>query len=148
LSDFEDSFALWRDPDIVRHITGKPATREEAWMRLWALVGYGFWTVRERETGRFIGEVGLADFHRDIDWGTDPECGWVLSPSVHGRGYATEAVTATLAWRDRHVPGSRTVCMIGPDNAASLRVADKCGFGFVGDADYHGPVKLFERVTA
>ena len=114
---------------------------------VWALLGFGFWCVRERDTGRFVGEVGLADFHRDVDWGSDPECGWVLAPWAQGRGYATEAITAALDWRDRHLPGARTVCMISQDNTASLRVAGKCGFRFVRDADYHGPVKLFERAT-
>ena len=117
---------------------------------LWALLGFGYWTVRERDSGRFIGEVGLADFHRDIDWSAEnpPECGWVVMPWAQGRGYATEAVTAVLAWRDRYLPGGHTVCMIGPDNAASLRVADKCGFRPLRDADYRGPVKLFARVVA
>ncbi len=132
---------------------------------LWAILGYGFWTVRERDTDRFVGEVGLADFHRDVDWGpadppaqsspaqsspaqSSPECGWVLAPHAQGRGYATEAVTAALAWRDQYLPGSRTVCMISETNLASLRVADKCGFRFFRDADYHGPVKLFERIVA
>ncbi len=113
---------------------------------LWSIIGYGFWAVCERDTGRFVGEVGLADFHREVDWGDDPECGWVMAPAVHGRGYATEAVMAALDWRDRHLPGTRTVCMINDANVASLRVAGKCGFGFFRDADYHGPVKLFERI--
>ena len=117
---------------------------------LWSLLGYGYWVVRERETGRFVGEVGLADFHRNLDWGPNsestPECGWALAPHAHGRGYATEAITAALDWRDRNLPGTRTVCLIDPDNTASLKVADKCGFRFFRDADYHGPVKLFERV--
>ena len=119
---------------------------------LWTFLGYGFWAVCERDTGRFVGEVGLADFHREIDWGQDaenaPECGWVLSPSAQGHGYATEAVVAALQWRDDHLPGSRTVCMIGPENTGSLRVAEKCGFRALRDADYHGIVTLFERVTA
>ncbi len=152
-ADFDDSFAIWSDPEVVRHITGKPSTRDEVWMRLlrygglWAILGYGFWLVRERDGGRLVGEVGLADFHRDIDWGTDPECGWVLAPPAQGRGYATEAVAAALDWRDRYLPGTRTVCMIGPDNAASLRVADKCGFRFFRETEFHGPVHLFERIA-
>jgi len=117
---------------------------------LWTMLGYGFWTVRERDTGRFVGEVGLADFHRDVDWGPadPPECGWVLAPHAQGRGYATEAVAAALDWRDQYLPGSRTVCMISETNLASLRVADKCGFRSFRAADYHGPVTLFERVVA
>lgn len=155
LSDFDDSFALWSDPEITRHISGQPQTREAVWQRLlryaglWSLIGYGYWAVCERDTGRFVGEVGLADFHRDIDWGEDaPECGWVISPRAQGRGYATEAAAAALAWRDRMLPGRRTVCMIGAENGASLRIAHKCGFRHFRDADYHGPVQLFERVVS
>ena len=158
MADFDASFALWSDPEITRHISGQPQTREAVWQRLlryvglWALLGYGYWAVFERDGG-FIGEVGLADFHRNIDWtsaghqGDAPECGWVISPSAQGRGYAGEAVAAALDWRDRSLPGNRTVCLVGPGNVASLRIAAKCGFRHFGDADYHGPVQLFERVT-
>jgi RimJ/RimL family protein N-acetyltransferase len=57
-----------------------------------------------------------------------PEIGWILSPSKHARGYATEAVHALLDWgRDRFLSPTLT-CIIHPDNVASLRVAAKCGF--------------------
>ncbi len=153
LADFEDSYAMWSDPEIVRHISGQPQTREAVWQRLlryaglWALLGYGYWAVFERDGGRFAGEVGVADFHRDIDWGTDaPECGWVMASRAQGRGYASEAVAAALDWRDRTLAGDRTVCLISPDNSASLRIAAKCGFRPFRDVDYHGPVSLFERI--
>ncbi len=103
----------------------------------------------ERDGGGFVGEVGLADFHRDIDWdGNAPECGWVISPRVQGRGYASEAVAAALDWRDRKLAGRRTVCLISPNNGASLQIASKLGFRHFRDADYHGPVQLFERVKS
>lgn len=135
--DLDSGFALWGDPAVVKHISGKPATRQEAWWRIlryaghWALMGYGYWAVEERATGRFVGDVGFADFKRDIDppLGPDPEAGWVLSPSMHGNGYATEAVGAALEWLERNVRASSAVCMIAPENLASLRVAAKCGFG-------------------
>jgi RimJ/RimL family protein N-acetyltransferase len=134
--DFEDCAALWGDADVVRFVGGKPSTREEVWSRLlryvghWALQGYGFWTVRERDTGRFVGEVGLADFKRNLKPSFDgaQEMGWVLAKRVHGIGYATEAVRAALAWNAERFPGARIVCMIDPGNAASLRVAAKNGF--------------------
>jgi RimJ/RimL family protein N-acetyltransferase len=61
-------------------------------------MGFGFWVVREKSTGRFVGEVGLANFRRDIEpsLGESKEAGWVLSPWAHGKGFATEAVRAAL----------------------------------------------------
>jgi RimJ/RimL family protein N-acetyltransferase len=152
---FDEALALWSDPLVTRHITGKPSGREEVWARLlryighWAVAGYGLWQIRERATGRFAGEAGLADFKREIAVSFDgaPEAGWVLAPWAHGRGYATEAMTAALAWSDAaaHV-GPRTVCMINPGNAASLRVAAKCGYRELAHTDYKGTeVIVFER---
>jgi RimJ/RimL family protein N-acetyltransferase len=145
LDDFGASAAMWGDPEVTRHIGGRPFTPEEVWGRLlryaghWALLGYGFWVVEERLTGRFAGEVGLTDARRDLTPPLSaPEIGWVLSPSVHGQGYATEAVRATLNWAEEHFGHARTVCIIGPDNAASLRVASRCGFREAGQTQYHG----------
>ncbi len=134
--DFEDCARLWADPDVVRHIGGKPFTREESWSRLtryvghWALQGYGFWALRERDTGRYAGEVGSADFKRDITPSLSgaQEMGWIIAPWAQGKGYATEAVRAALAWNEKRFAGARLVCMISPANAPSLRVAEKCGF--------------------
>ena len=136
LADFDECAAMWADPLVTRHIGGRPSTGEEAWSRLlryaglWALLGYGYWTVRERDTGRFVGDVGLADFRREVTpaLGDAPEAGWVLAPWAHGRGFATEAVRAVLAWSDAHLAAPHTVCLIAPENTASIHVAEKCGF--------------------
>ena len=57
-----------------------------------------------------------------------PEIGWVLAPRAHGQGYATEAARAALVWGDAHFASKRTACIIHPDNLASIRVAEKCGY--------------------
>ncbi len=154
LADFEDSARLWGDADITRYIGGKPSTRGEAWARLhrhagqWALLGFGFWTVRERASDRFVGEVGLADFQRGLGPRFDgcPEAGWVLAPWAQGAGFATEAVLAALDWAARHLPADRAVCMIHPENAASLRVAAKAGFTPFEESAFNGsPAILLER---
>ncbi|WP_407569389.1 GNAT family N-acetyltransferase [Deinococcus altitudinis] len=150
LDDFADSVALWGDPEVTRFIGGRPFTAEEVWGRLlryaghWTLLGSGFWVVRERASGAFVGEVGLQDAHRDIvpplgapELGA-PELGWVLSPAQQGKGYATEAVRAAQAWAGARLGAERLVCIIAPDNAASLRVADRCGFRETGRPVYHG----------
>lgn len=152
--DFEDCAMLWSDPEIVRYIGGKPFTREESWARLtryvghWALQGYGFWVLRELETGRYAGEVGLADFKRTITPSLSgaQEMGWVLATWAHGNGFATEAVRAALTWNEKRFPGARLVCMIDPGNAPSLRVADKCGFREFARTTYkESDVILLER---
>ena len=135
--DLDACAAMWASPDVVRYIGGRPFTREEVWARLlryvghWQWMGFGFWAIEEKATGVFAGEAGLAEFQRDLQppiVGT-PEVGWVLAPHAQGKGYATEAVLAVVAWGDAKFGGGRTVCLIDPENRASVRVAEKCGFG-------------------
>lgn len=156
IADFDDCAAMWADPDVTRHIGGRPFTAEEVWARvlryagLWTLLGHGYWVVRERASGRFVGEVGLAEFRRDIVPALDaPEAGWVLAPWAHGQGYATEAVDAMLAWSDTELRAPRTVCIIAPGNAASIRVAEKCGYRERGRATYkESETLVLERAAA
>lgn len=154
VADFEACAAMWADPLVTRHIGGRPFSEEEVWARLlryaglWALLGFGYWAVRERSSGRFVGEVGIADFRRDITpaLGEAPEVGWVLAPWAHGRGFATEAVLGALAWSDSHLGSPRTVCLIDPANVASVRVARKCGYRESAPAVYRGsPTLVFAR---
>lgn len=153
-ADLDDALSLWSDPEVVRHVGGKTLGREDVWARLlryvghWALAGHGFWQIRERGTDRFVGETGLADFQRDVpaSFALAPEAGWVLRPWSHGKGYATEAMTAVLAWAEPAFP--RTTCIIRPANTASLRVAAKLGFRELGRPLYQGaPVVAFERLA-
>ncbi|WP_027482996.1 GNAT family N-acetyltransferase [Deinococcus pimensis] len=143
--DFDDCLRLWTDASVTRFIGGRTSTPEDVWSRmlryagLWSLLGYGYWAVQDRVTGHFIGEVGLADFRRTLTPNVDvtPEGGWVLSPAAHGRGYATEALRAVLHWSDAHLARpdglpTPTFCLIHPDNHASVRVAEKCGFQPIG----------------
>lgn len=155
VSDFEQSAALWSDPDVVRYISGKPSTRAESWSRLlryighWQALSFGYWVVEDRLTGQFLGEVGLADYKRDMTPSIEqwPEIGWALAPHAQGRGLATEAVAAALAWSDRKLSSDRTVCLVDPDHAASIRVAAKNGFVERCSGELGGsPVLIMERL--
>ncbi|MGD0525389.1 MAG: GNAT family N-acetyltransferase [Polyangiaceae bacterium] len=152
--DFADVAATWADPVVVRHITGRPSTPEESWARLlryaglWPLLGFGYWAVEERATGRYAGEVGFADFRREMVPALEgaPEAGWVLASWAHGQGFATEAVRAALSWGDAHLPSRRTVCIIDADHAASVRVAGKCGYVEYARGTYkESAIVFFER---
>ena len=62
------------------------------------MLDYGFWVVTDKVSGAFLGEVGFADFKRDLTPPLGvPEIGWALMPHAHGKGLATEAVQAALS---------------------------------------------------
>lgn len=144
VSDFEASCRLWGSDAVSRYIGGRPSTREEVWSRLlryaghWDLLGYGYFAVVDKQSGTMIGEVGLADFHRAIEPQLkEPEAGWVLHPDHHGRGFGAEALTAVLAWADARNM-KRTCCLIDPENAPSLRLAQRLGYVEERTLTYHG----------
>lgn len=152
--DFPAIARMVGDEDVMRFIGGQPQKREDAWRRmlcgpaLWTLLGYGYWVVERRDDGDVIGQMGFADFKRDMKPSIEglPEMGWMLMPHVHGQGYAGEAITAALTWADAHLDAGETVAIIDADNAPSIRVAERCGFLDSEAALYRGePIRLFRR---
>ena len=150
LNDFIECAAMWSDPDVTRYIGGKPLTEEESWTKFlryvghWSLLGFGYWVLEERATGQCIGEIGFADYKRDLKPSLEgmPEIGWVLASRVHGRGYATEAVRAAVAWGDTRFESRRTACIIAPENLPSIRVAMKSGYRELQLATYKGQATM------
>lgn len=154
LDDFDAYAAMRSDPAVVRHIVGKPLSEEEAWARFlraighWSLLGFGHWAVVEKASARFVGDVGFVNLKRDTLPPLDdaPEIGWLLAPEARGRGYATEAVRAALDWGAVRFGAVRTICLIGHENLASLRVAEKCGYRETARVTYQdGPSILLSR---
>ncbi len=157
--DFANCAAMWADLLVTRYIGGKPLSEEEAWGRTlrgvghWAWMGFGYWVVEEKVTGSFAGEMGFSDWKREIHPSLKgvPELGWVLPTRVHGKGYATEAVRAALAWGNENIKRAdsalgRTVCIIHPEHARSIRVAEKCAFKELLRTTYKGePTILFAQ---
>ncbi len=154
LEDFQHSAAMWADPTVVKYVGGKPLSEEESWTKFlryighWSVFGFGYWVAEEKASGAFVGEVGFADYKRDLKPSLNgiPESGWVLASRTHGKGFATEAVHAILAWGDIHFGAMRTSCIIVPENLASIRVALKSGYRESCITLYkEHPVKVFVR---
>src|SRR5271165_5318949 len=72
LDDFIASAAMWADPRVTEYICDKPLAEEESWTKFlryvghWSLLGFGYWVVEENATGHFAGEIGFADYKRDL----------------------------------------------------------------------------------
>jgi len=96
------------------------------------------WALVELSTGLLLGTGGWAG--RDPD-GVFGEIGYVLRPEAWGRGLATEAVAAFLAWGATGLGLRRATARTMVPNAASARVLEKNGF-VRGDLEPGGHVKL------
>jgi RimJ/RimL family protein N-acetyltransferase len=150
VGDFPLSAAMWADPQVTRYISGRGLSEEESWSRLlryighWSLLGFGYWLVEEKGTGTFVGEVGFANYRRDLTPSLNgtPEIGWVLATGAHGQGYASEVVRTVVAWGDEHFGLIRTACIIHPENTPSIRVAIKSGYREQGTTTYKGVASL------
>jgi RimJ/RimL family protein N-acetyltransferase len=157
IEDFPHVAATWADTEVVRYISGgRPFTEEETWSRflrniaLWPMLGYGYWAATEKSTGRYVGDIGFADFKRDIEPSLKglPEIGWVLASSSHGMGYATEAARAAIEWLEGALGPQRTVCIIDESNRASVRVAEKIGYREFARSTYKSSrIVMFERTS-
>jgi len=150
--DFTAYAAMWADPDTTRHIAdGAPKSIEESWTSFlrhaghWHIVGFGSWIVEEKASARLIGILGFNERKRERAPGLDglPELGWMFDRAASGKGYATEALKVALGWgRDAFGP-VRVIAVTAPDNIASNRVAEKCGFTLFKRAESLGRPRLF-----
>ena len=152
-TDLEDCATMWTDPRVYTMLTGQPRTREDVWIRLlrsigqWALFGYGSWIARDT-AGNLIGELGLIEARRAIEPLIDatPETGWTLTGNAQGKGYASEALAAILAWTDTRIPA--TTCIIDPANAPSIRLAERLGYRLRTQGRYRdAPILIFDRAA-
>ena len=79
----------------------------------------------DRRTQRLLGTVGL---HRTVWQTPKTEVGYWIRTSSAGQGYVSEAVRAMLELAFGTLQMARVELITDEDNAASRRVAERCGF--------------------
>jgi RimJ/RimL family protein N-acetyltransferase len=128
LSDVEPYLTMALHPDMSRY-TGSPSNEGAVWRHTafqighWALNGFGMWIIEERETGEFLGRAGLYEEH---GW-PGIEVAWTVRRDRWGEGIATEGGAAALEYAFTELGRDRVISIIHPENAASIRVAEKLG---------------------
>lgn len=160
----EEMVEVLSSPDLYVHTGGTPPTREGL-ERLYRLQtaggppsgdeGWLNWVIRRTRSRAAVGYVQATVTGRDVDptadvgrdAGHDPDVdrdgeltadvAWVVGRPHQGRGYATEAAAAMIAWlREQEVRG--ITASIHPDNRASTRVAAHLGLEPTGEFDDDG----------
>ena len=95
---------------------------------------YAMWMIELRD-GTHIGDLCFKGLNTD---GT-VEIGYGILEEYRGQGCATEAVDAVVAWALRQPFVSRVEAETEPNNSASQRVLEKCGFYPSGVTGEEGP---------
>ena len=83
--------------------------------------------------GRLAGYVDCDPDVRDGLETGDVNISYAVHPWARGRGVAGQAVRLMCEYLRNHRIGTRAAIRVDPDNHASIRVAEKCGFVYVHD---------------
>lgn len=149
ITDLDDLWALYCDPEITKYIPDAPRSREEAKEELeWHMNGHprhpdlGLWATIHKETGNFTGRCGLLPW--TIDGQNEVEVAYTIAREHWGQGLATEAARAILHYGFEKLNLSRLISLIDSENIASRRVAEKIGMAFEREGhDEIGPFLIY-----
>jgi len=149
-TDIEPLHQLWTNPMVRRYLWDDvviPLERAAEVVRdsieEWEIFGFGQWCVCDCRSG---GRIGFCGFRRD-EPGMPPELIYGLHPDWWGRGLATEAAQAALAFGFQQKNFSAVWAMADPPNSASVAVMERLGMAFQRRGLLHGLDTLFYRLT-
>lgn len=139
-SDVDAIYAMRSDADVMRFIR-EPQNRNESanWIELvsnrWQKERIGFCAMIEKSSGKFVGWCGLWQLKEN----GEIEVGYAVAKDFWGKGFASEAALAFLAYGFEELRLEKIVAVARPENAASRRVMEKIGMRY----DYAG--EFYER---
>ena len=142
-SDREPYAALNDDPAVMEFFPARisrAASDEgiDAMSLAIAERGWGNWAVEIRETGEFIGFTGISVPKRVLPFSPCVEVGWRLAKAYWGKGYATEAATASLRAGFEKVGLEEIVSFTALTNLRSRAVMERIGMKNA-NADFEHP---------
>ncbi len=142
--DLEPFAELNADPRTMRYFVA-PMTRAESdglaqhARRHIEKEGWGLWAVEVAASASFVGFVGLARPSFDAHFTPAVEVGWRLARDHWGRGYATEAARAALAFGFDVLGLEEIVSFTSRLNEPSRRVMERLGMSHDPGDDFDHP---------
>jgi RimJ/RimL family protein N-acetyltransferase len=130
--DIEPFAAMNADPIVMEHfpttLTRDDTEKFVARIRAqFQQHNFGLWAVEFRETGEFIGFVGLHVIDFEASFTPCVEVGWRLARDYWGLGYAPEAAAESLRDGYERIGLLEIVSMTSTTNTKSMRVMEKLG---------------------
>ena len=112
--------SVWEDGPLDRRAAWRVFASE---IGQWLLMGFGPFSIDDRATGTYLGEVGIYQ----PEGYPEPELGWFVVPGAEGKGIALEAARVVMLWVRRTFGWDRLVSYIGPRNQRSIALALRLG---------------------
>ncbi len=142
--DYAPFAALNADSAVMEYFPSILRTKESDMMadKIKGLItqkGWGFWATEEKESGRFIGFVGLNTPAYDLPFNPCVEIGWRLAKDTWGKGYATEAARASLQFAFENLDLDEVVSFTTVTNLRSRAVMERLGLVNSGE-DFDHPL--------
>ncbi|CBW27274.1 putative acetyl transferase [Halobacteriovorax marinus SJ] len=100
----------------------------------------GLLAVELKETGEFIGFIGLARPSYETHFTPCTEIGWRIYKDFWGKGYASEGARAVLDFAFEELGLEEVVSFTSRLNLASIRVMEKIGMVRDTDGDFKHPM--------
>lgn len=146
VNDAEDALAIYGAPDVAHWLTpamdrvGDLAAMRsvlQAWQEAQPNLPTprGRWAVQRREDNAVVGGLGIRLLPPYED---DLEVSWQLAPGAWGKGYATEAGLALIAWAFTQ-DADELFAVARPNNVRAIAMAKRLGMQWVGETTkYYG----------
>lgn len=130
--DLEPFAALNADPVVMEHFPSTLSREEsDAFARRiedhFDRYGFGLWALEIPGVAPFAGFVGLSVPGFEAHFTPCVEIGWRLAAGSWGKGYATEAARAVLAFGFERLSLAEIVSFTAPANERSRRVMERIG---------------------
>jgi len=134
------------DP-VVMHYFEAPMTREQSdeaidrYLAAFDREGFSFFAATLRDTGAFIGTIGLQTMRDAVPNLPQPavEIGWRLAPSAQGKGFATEGARIIVDFAFNQLGLNEVVAITALPNQPSRRVMEKLGMNHRPELDFDHP---------
>jgi len=137
--------AMSADAEMNRYLLG-PLTRQQSdalvarFIEHFQREGFGMWAVEAPSVAGFIGAVGLSVPRYAAPFTPCVEVGWRIAPEHWGKGFATEAAQAALAFGFKELELPEIVALTVPENARSRAVMVKLGMLRTAADDFDHPL--------
>jgi len=145
-SDREPFAQMNADP-VVMHYFEAPMTREKSdeaidrYLAAFDREGFSFFAVTLRDTGDFVGTIGLQTMRDVVPNLPQPavEIGWRLAQSAQGKGLATEGARTIVDYAFNQLGLSEVVAITALPNRESRHVMEKLGMIHRPELDFDHP---------